>query len=60
MKNARKHMSADMTAKKPVTDLTREEAAEIEFSSLFYTEDGAIFMTASVLTAPTCCVEGHP
>lgn len=29
---------------------TREEAAEIEFSSRFYTEDGAIFMTASVLT----------
>ena len=29
---------------------TREEAAEIEFSSRFYAEDGAVFMTASVLT----------
>ena len=29
---------------------TREEAAEIEFSSRFYTEDGAVFMTATVLT----------
>ena len=28
---------------------TREEAQEIEFSSRFYTEDGATFMTASVL-----------
>lgn len=29
---------------------TREEAQEIEFSSRFYTEDGATFMTATVLT----------
>ncbi|MCB1494268.1 MAG: magnesium transporter CorA family protein [Bauldia sp.] len=29
---------------------TREEAAEIEFSSRFYTEDGAVFMTATILT----------
>jgi magnesium transporter len=29
---------------------TREESEEIEFSSRFYTEDGAVFMTASVLT----------
>ena len=29
---------------------TREEAQEIEFSSRFYLEDGAVFMTASVLT----------
>lgn len=29
---------------------TREEAQEIEFSSRFYAEDGAVFMTASVLT----------
>lgn len=29
---------------------TREEAAEIEFSSRFYAEDGSVFMTASVLT----------
>lgn len=29
---------------------TREEAAEIEFSSRFYAEDGAVFMTATVLT----------
>ena len=29
---------------------TREEAQEIEFSSRFYVEDGAVFMTASVLT----------
>jgi magnesium transporter len=29
---------------------TREEAEEIEFSSRFYAEDGAVFMTASVLT----------
>ncbi len=29
---------------------TREEAVEIEFSSRFYAEDGAVFMTASVLT----------
>jgi magnesium transporter len=29
---------------------TREEALEIEFSSRFYTEDGAVFMTASLLT----------
>ena len=29
---------------------TREEAEEIEFSSRFYSEDGAVFMTASVLT----------
>jgi magnesium transporter len=29
---------------------TREEAAEIEFSSRFYVEDGAVFMTATVLT----------
>ena len=28
---------------------TREEAAEIEFSSRFYYEDGAVFMTATVL-----------
>lgn len=28
---------------------TREEAAEIEFSSRFYAEDGAVFMTATVL-----------
>jgi magnesium transporter len=29
---------------------TREEAQEIEFSSRFYDEDGAVFMTASLLT----------
>ncbi|SDB48523.1 magnesium transporter CorA family protein [Bauldia litoralis] len=29
---------------------TREEASEIEFSSRFYSEDGAVFMTATVLT----------
>ena len=29
---------------------TREEAQEIEFSSRFYSEDGATFMTATVLT----------
>ncbi len=29
---------------------TREESQEIEFSSRFYTEDGAVFMTATVLT----------
>jgi magnesium transporter len=29
---------------------TREETQEIEFSSRFYSEDGATFMTASVLT----------
>jgi magnesium transporter len=29
---------------------TREEAQEIEFSSRFYVEDGAIYMTASVVT----------
>ena len=29
---------------------TREESEEIEYSSRFYAEDGAIFMTASVLT----------
>ena len=29
---------------------TREEAQEIEFSSRFYAEDGAVFMTASLLT----------
>lgn len=29
---------------------TREEAVEIEFSSRFYAEDGAVFMTASLLT----------
>jgi magnesium transporter len=29
---------------------TREEAQEIEFSSRFYAEDGATFMTATVLT----------
>jgi magnesium transporter len=29
---------------------TREESQEIEFSSRFYTEDGAVFMTASLLT----------
>jgi magnesium transporter len=29
---------------------TREEAQEIEFSSRFYSEDGAIYMTASLLT----------
>ena len=29
---------------------TREEAQEIEFSSRFYGEDGAVFMTVSVLT----------
>jgi len=29
---------------------TREETQEIEFSSRFYTEDGAIYMTASLLT----------
>jgi magnesium transporter len=29
---------------------TREEAAEIEFSSRFYAEDGAVFMTATVMT----------
>ena len=29
---------------------TREESEEIEFSSRFYAEDGAVFMTASVLT----------
>jgi magnesium transporter len=29
---------------------SREETEEIEFSSRFYTEDGAVFMTASVLT----------
>jgi magnesium transporter len=29
---------------------TREEAQEIEFSSRFYTEDGGVFMTASLLT----------
>jgi magnesium transporter len=29
---------------------TREESQEIEFSSRFYTEDNAVFMTASVLT----------
>jgi magnesium transporter len=33
------------------TDLpTREEAQEIEFSSRFYVEEGAVFMTASLLT----------
>jgi magnesium transporter len=29
---------------------TREEAQEIEFSSRFYSEDGAVYMTASLLT----------
>jgi magnesium transporter len=29
---------------------TREEAQEIEYSSRFYSEDGAVYMTASVLT----------
>jgi magnesium transporter len=29
---------------------TREESEEIEFSSRFYAEDGAVFMTASVIT----------
>lgn len=29
---------------------TREESEEIEYSSRFYAEDGAVFMTASVLT----------
>ena len=29
---------------------TREESQEIEFSSRFYTEDNAVFMTASLLT----------
>ena len=29
---------------------TREETQEIEFSSRFYTEDGAVYMTASLLT----------
>lgn len=29
---------------------TREESQEIEFSSRFYTEDGAVYMTATVLT----------
>jgi len=29
---------------------TREESEEIEFSSRFYTEDGAVFMTATLLT----------
>lgn len=29
---------------------TREESEEIEFSSRFYAEDGAVFMTASLLT----------
>jgi magnesium transporter len=29
---------------------TREESLEIEFSSRFYTEDGAVFMTTSLLT----------
>ena len=29
---------------------TREESQEIEFSSRFYTENGAAFMTASILT----------
>lgn len=29
---------------------TREETQEIEFSSRFYAEDGAVFMTATVLT----------
>ena len=29
---------------------TREETQEIEFSSRFYTEDGAIYMTAPILT----------
>ena len=29
---------------------TREETQEIEFSSRFYTEDGAVYMTASILT----------
>jgi magnesium transporter len=29
---------------------TREEVQEIEFSSRFYNEDGAVFMTASLLT----------
>jgi magnesium transporter len=33
------------------TDLpTREESEEIEFSSRFYTEDGVVFMTATLLT----------
>ncbi|MEO8667854.1 MAG: magnesium transporter CorA family protein [Bauldia sp.] len=36
---------------------TREEAQEIEFSSRFYSEDGAIFMTASLLTG---IEEGKP
>src|SRR5262245_12523286 len=29
---------------------TREESAEIEYSSRFYAEDNAVFMTASLLT----------
>jgi magnesium transporter len=29
---------------------TREESQEIEYSSRFYTEDGAVFMTATLLT----------
>ena len=33
-----------------VTIPSREETEEIEFSSRFYTEDGAVFMTASLLT----------
>src|SRR5690242_7726177 len=36
---------------------TREETLEIEFSSRFYTENGAVFMTASLLTGVD---EGKP
>jgi magnesium transporter len=36
---------------------TREEAQEIEFSSRFYSEDGAVFMTVSLLTGVD---EGKP
>ena len=36
---------------------TREEAAEIEFSSRFYVENGVVFMTASVLAGLDA---GHP
>jgi magnesium transporter len=34
---------------------TREETQEIEFSSRFYSEDGAVFMTATLLTG----IESH-
>jgi len=36
---------------------SREETEEIEFSSRFYAEDGAVFMTASLLTGVD---KGHP